>query len=90
MGDDKQRDLESLTWHPECGDCHASASVDLFSQCSLSAQQKRLWELALAADLEGAEVLVPKTFGSFGFTLAPEFQCVNVLDRDFSLACAIK
>src|SRR6185295_6279927 len=56
----------------------------------LSCEQEGLWIFALAADLEGAEVLVPEIVRSLGLGLSPNLQLIQVFRGDPSLAKAVE
>ena len=56
----------------------------------LPTQEKSLRISPLATDLERSEVLVPKSFRSLRFTFAPQFQLIEVFDRDLALAKSIE
>jgi hypothetical protein len=56
----------------------------------LATQEKGLRILSVSTDLEGPEVLVPKSVWSLRLTFAPQFQLIEVFDGDVSLAKALK
>src|SRR5712691_12106879 len=71
----------------------SSADASLLSSWSrvfpfgrLASEQKRLRILSFAADLEGAEILVPRSIRRLGFRLPPRLQLVEVLGGDLALA----
>lgn len=60
-----------------------------FALRGLPFQEKGLWEAAFPANLEGAEILVPRPFGHFRLRLDPKAQLIEVGDRDSPVAHAV-
>src|SRR6266702_7164080 len=58
----------------------------VFPLGGLASEQKRLRILSFAANLEGTEVLVPRSTRRLGFRLPPRLQLVEVLGGDLALA----
>jgi hypothetical protein len=56
----------------------------------LATQEKSLRVLPLPADLEGSEVLVPKSVRSLRLPFAPQFQLIEVFDCDVPPAKSLK
>ena len=56
----------------------------------LAAQQEGFWKLALAANLERAEILIPIAVGGFRFRFPPELQLIQVFGANLALPEALK
>lgn len=61
-----------------------------YSRSPLAAQQERFRESALAADLEGAEVLEPGALGSLRLRFSPRLELIEILDGDLPVAESIE
>jgi len=56
----------------------------------LPGKQEGFGELALAADLERAEILIPESFGRLRLGFAPQLQLIQVFGFDVALAQALE
>jgi hypothetical protein len=64
--------------------------ADLLASRSLASKQEGLRVLPFTAEFEGAEILIPRPFGSFRFAFAPKLEPEEVLDRDLSFPHAVE
>jgi hypothetical protein len=62
-----------------------SCRLHLLTCCRLSRQKESLGILAVSAELEGAEILIPITMGNLRLRLNPLSQPVQVIQTDASI-----